>query len=76
MNVLRQTAYENNKKYIGKEVRVLLEGKNKKGKWNGRIGANKNVQVINCEDEELKIGLFVNVKIKEVQDFGLKGVLI
>jgi len=72
MSILRQTAYENNQEYIGKEVDVLVEGKDKKGNWFGRTDTNKNVKIENKGEADLA-GTFHKVKIITAEDFGLKG---
>jgi tRNA-2-methylthio-N6-dimethylallyladenosine synthase len=75
MNILRKTALENNKKYIGKIVEVLVEGKNKKGEWFGKTRTFKNVELrmsnVKCSARE-----FVKVKISKARGFGLEGVLV
>ena len=81
--ILKKTALENNKKYIGKTVEVLIEGKNKGGEWFGKTGMNKAVKVRSkklspqMRDREARslIGQFVRIRIKEVKDFGLEGEL-
>ena len=75
MNDLRKTGRKANKKYLNKSVRVLIEGKNKKGELFGKTGTNKNVKICEIQNTELK-GKFVNVSIKKVQDFGLKGKIL
>jgi len=75
MIILRQTARTNNKKYLGKKIRVLIE--NKKGEWFfGKTGTNKNVKIklSNSAIENL-ISQFVEVKIIGAEDFGLRGEL-
>jgi tRNA-2-methylthio-N6-dimethylallyladenosine synthase len=74
MKILRKTALENNKKYLGKIVKVLISGKNKKGEWFGYDQQNKNVKIkIKNNRSKFKIGDFINIKITEVKDFGLEG---
>jgi len=72
MKILRRTALDNNKKYIGKVVDVLVEGKNRKGEWHGKTRTNKNVK---CQMSNAKchVGEFIKVKIKKAWDFGLEG---
>ncbi|MFH1744546.1 MAG: tRNA (N6-isopentenyl adenosine(37)-C2)-methylthiotransferase MiaB [bacterium] len=64
IKILRQTALDNNKKYINKTVEVLIE--NKKG---GKTRTGKMVKINNLK--ESLIGEFVKVKIREACDFGL-----
>jgi tRNA-2-methylthio-N6-dimethylallyladenosine synthase len=76
MKILRKTALENNKKYLGKIVEVLISGKNKKGEWFGYTETNKNVK-FEITNYELRIadlmGKFLKVKITKVKDFGMEG---
>ncbi|MDD4333235.1 MAG: tRNA (N6-isopentenyl adenosine(37)-C2)-methylthiotransferase MiaB [Patescibacteria group bacterium] len=76
MKILRQTALENNKKYIGKVVEILIEGKNKKGELWGKTRTEKMVKVESRKGKENLIGKFIKVKINNVKDFGLEGELV
>ncbi len=79
MKILRKTALENNKKYIKKTVEVLIEGKNKHGDWYGMTRTNKNVRIDSRQqtaDSRNLLGQFVNVKIIEIREFGMRGELI
>ena len=73
--VLRETALENNRKYLGKTVDILVEGKNRKGKWFGRTRTDKNVEIKSDEPETVS-GEFIKVKITEARDFGMKGEVV
>jgi tRNA-2-methylthio-N6-dimethylallyladenosine synthase len=70
MLILRQTALKNNKKYIGKTVKILIDKKDKKGNYYGHTSTNKNVLLNNGDH---RLGEFVSAKIVEAKDFGLKG---
>ncbi len=70
--ILRTTSLANGKKFIGREVVVLVDGKNKKGNWLGKNGQHKTVVFTAPKDKEL-IGRFVLVKIKSAGDFGIEG---
>jgi tRNA-2-methylthio-N6-dimethylallyladenosine synthase len=70
--ILRQTSSLNNKKYINKIVRVLIEGKSRKGKYYGKTETAKIVKT----DSIAKIGEFTYLKINAIKDFGLEGVLV
>lgn len=62
---------EQNKKYLGKTLRVLCEGKSKKpGFLNGRSDGNINVEF---EGDDSLINEFVNVTVTEPLSFVLKG---
>ncbi len=74
MKILRKTALHNNKKYLNKTVKVLLEAYNPKTKTLiGRTDTSKIVKINNTSNK--KIGDFAQVKIIDAQDFGLNGVL-
>ena len=88
MKILRKTALGNNKKYLGKVVKVLVEGKNKRNELFGSTETAKNVK-ISAKDfnqrlprslalprNDSLVGQFVNVKIIKAQDFGLAGEII
>lgn len=72
IKILKKTSLENNKKYIGKIVDVLIEGKNKKGEWYGKTRTYKSTKV---KSKKLIIGEFTKVKITNAKDFGLEGEL-
>ncbi|MCD4694451.1 tRNA (N6-isopentenyl adenosine(37)-C2)-methylthiotransferase MiaB [bacterium] len=75
LNILKKTAETNNEKYLGKRVLVLVEGKNKKGFYNGKTCTYKNVNIIE-NNKKIEKGEFIMVKIIKTMDFGLEGVLI
>lgn len=72
MKILRKTALKNNKKYIGKTVEVLVEGRGKDGNFFGKTRSFKNVE-LRIMNYECNIGEFVNVKIDKVKDFRMEG---
>ncbi len=72
MQILRKTALVNNKKYLEKTVKVLVEDKNKKGEWFGKTASNKTVKFKTKTQANLR-GQFAQVLIKGVQNFGLTG---
>ncbi len=79
MKILRKTALGNNKKYIGKTVEVLVEGKSKDGNWQGMTRTGKNVKIDSRQqtaDSRNLFGTFVSVKIKKAQEFGMRGELV
>ncbi len=76
MKILRKTALANNKKYIGKIVKVLVEGKNKRNELFGSTETAKAVKISNAFGNGNLVGKFVNVKISKAQDFGLAGEII
>ena len=72
--ILRKTAFSNNKKYLQKEVEVLVEKHIENNKWQGKTRTFKTV-VFESNLKDL-LGKFVIVKIKKVLPFGLSGELI
>jgi len=68
--VLKKSALENNQKLLGQTVVVLVEGRNRKGKYFGLTSGSKTVTLT---DKKAKVGEFVKVKIIKVRDFGLEG---
>ena len=82
--VLKETALENNKKYIGKIVEVLPEYE-RKGWLIGKTKEYKTIKIRNPKSEIRKksksqmsklIGEFVKVKVIDAIPWGLKGYLI
>jgi len=75
MNILRKNALENNKKYVGKVVEVLVENK-KNGIYFGKTRTDKNVKIADNRKQKTDLaGKFVKVKITKARDFGLEGEL-
>ena len=73
MRILRKTAWENNKQYIGEIVEVLIEGE-KNNFYFGKIKTGKSVRIMNYElGIRNLVGKFVKVKIIKSRDFGLEG---
>jgi tRNA-2-methylthio-N6-dimethylallyladenosine synthase len=62
---LRQTALENNKKYIGKTVEVLMT--------DDGIGKTKTNKTVKISSEKNFSGKFIKVKITETSPWSLKG---
>lgn len=86
--ILRKYALVNNKKYLKKELEVLVEGINRKGELFGRTRTSKLVRIHSnssilenevkikpCANRKL-IGEFVKVKIIEAKEFEMIGELI
>lgn len=70
---LRKSALANNKKLLGKEMEVLVEGRTRSGKY---LGLSSNSKAVSVAGKNIKIGEFIKVKIISVRDFGLDGELI
>ena len=71
-DILRQTALENNKKYIGKEIDVLVEKGKSDNLWLAKTRTNKTVQFRFGNN---LIGKFAKVKITGALPWGLGGKL-
>lgn len=70
--ILRQTALANNKKYIGKTVRVLIENQTKSGEWFGKTVTGKDIR-FSVKPSACQAGDFVNVKVTGAREFCLAG---
>ncbi len=82
MDIVRKSSFKNNKEYLNKIVKVLIEGVNKKGKLFGKTESFKSIK-INKKNYELRImnyekiiGRFVDVKIIKIEDLKLYGEII
>ncbi len=67
--ILKKTALENNKKYIGKIVQVLIDRK-KENSWLGRTASYKEVATSSSKN---LLGKFILVKITSVTPWHLKA---
>jgi len=70
-----QIALENNKPYIGKEIEILIDEKNKRGNLIGRTKNYKQV-LLPLNERKIKIGDKIKVKIMNVAKGDLKGVVV
>jgi len=86
--ILEKTALENNKKYVGKVVEVLVDrrfdleefpdeksGKGKVEPWREKYLAHTRTQkkVMFSSDKKIPVGNFAKVKITKVKAFGMEG---
>ena len=71
--VVNKYALENNKKYIGKIVPVLIEGPSDKN--NKLMGYTDTMKLVNIEGDSSYIGEIVNVEITEAKTWSLEGVI-
>ncbi len=72
--ILAETSLNNNRKYLNKKFKVLVEGRAKSGDYFARTGSNKNVKIIDEGNFSGDlIGSFQLVEIVDIQNFGLKG---
>lgn len=75
-SILKETARENNKIYLGQEVEILVEGRNRRGDFFGRSRTFKVVTFKSQEKEETLIGSFLKLRIKKVLEFEMEGELL
>jgi tRNA-2-methylthio-N6-dimethylallyladenosine synthase len=73
--LLGKSALKNNRAYLGRVVEVLVEGKNRRGKYYGQTSSYKNVLITSVSRKSL-IGQFVLIKITKAMAFGLEGELV
>jgi tRNA-2-methylthio-N6-dimethylallyladenosine synthase len=75
--ILRITALENNKKFVNKKVKVLIERRDiqEKNIFFGKTNQLKNVKVIASSDCDL-VGRFADVKINLVSAWKMEGELV
>jgi len=77
-DIIEKSSDKINKTYLGKEIKVLAEGMNKRNKYYGKTSSFKTIRFTAPEDisvEEI-IGQFVQVKIEKVVKNNLEGFLI
>jgi len=67
--VLKKTALENNKKYIGKIARILVD----KAQNGFLIGRTRSYKTIKFKGNKDLVGKFTKVKITDALSWGLKG---
>jgi len=70
--ILKETALEKNKKFLGTESVVLIDGKSKDN-W---IGKNEHYKTVQVKSAKNLLGKFVKVKITEALIWSLKGEVI
>jgi ribosomal protein S12 methylthiotransferase len=78
MQLQQEIAREVNRRYLGKELRVLVEAQNEKdpGLWTGRSfmdAPEVDGSVLIRTTKEITAGKFYTVKIKDVRDYDLVG---
>jgi len=73
--ILAKTALENNKKYLAKEMEVLVTNKDPKKK-NVFYGETKNCKKVAISSRKNLIGKFIKVKIISAETWGLKGEIL
>ena len=69
--ILREIAFEENKRFLGKEIEVFVR-KKRKNFFLGKSRHQKTVK-FKAKNNENLLGKIVKVKIKNIKDFGLEG---
>jgi tRNA-2-methylthio-N6-dimethylallyladenosine synthase len=74
-SVVSQVSHRCNKRYLGRTVEVLVEGRSQRNpeRLSGRTTTNK---IVNFEGAEEHIGKFVNLVIESASPWALKGRLV
>lgn len=75
VDAVNKAVIENNKKYEGRTLEVLVEGKSKNDDTK-LMGRSRNGKLVNFEGDESLIGTLVDLKIVRAQPFSLIGKLI
>lgn len=70
-DIVNKYSLENNKKYINKVVKVLIEGKSDKD--NMYMGYSEQMKLINVECSKNDIGKIIDVEITDAKSFSLNG---
>ncbi|MBN2015581.1 MiaB/RimO family radical SAM methylthiotransferase [Candidatus Dojkabacteria bacterium] len=74
--ILRKSAFKNNKRYVGKKSRVLIDKiDKKKGIAFGKTFGFKDVRLSFTNDHTPRAGKFVEVKITKSNTWSLEGIL-
>jgi tRNA-2-methylthio-N6-dimethylallyladenosine synthase len=72
--ILSRTGLEANRQYVGKTLRVLVDGRDKSGCYIGKTESYKTVLIKGSGNRDL-MGLFVDVEILLARNFRLEGSL-
>lgn len=68
--IVNKYANENNQKYLGKTVKVLIEGKSDKGNL---MGYTETMKLVNVDGSPDNIGKIVDVEITDIKTWSLDG---
>lgn len=75
LKLQREVATENYKRFIGKTVRVLVDGESKQGEgW--LFGKSSAYTIVEFKGDTSLIGTFVNVKITDARNWAVSGELV
>lgn len=71
MGILKDSAQKNSKLLLKKNIKVLVEGKNKRGEFYGKTRTSKNVKFFDTNDN--KIGKIADVVVDKVDCFVVRA---
>ena len=71
--IVNKYANENNQKYLGKTVKVLIEGKSDKGNL---MGYTETMKLVNVDGSPDNIGKIVDVEITDIKTWSLDGEMV
>jgi len=75
--ILRKTALENNRRYVGRTIKVLVDESRIKNQESGLLlGKMRSFKNVKFESDKNLIGKFVKVKITSATPWGLSGRLL
>ncbi|MFA6897023.1 MAG: tRNA (N6-isopentenyl adenosine(37)-C2)-methylthiotransferase MiaB [Patescibacteria group bacterium] len=74
-DILRDTALENNRRYVGRGVEVLIEKENEKYYF-GKTRSFKDIKISKNETDKSTVGAFAKAKVIKVTPWALEGLLI
>jgi len=69
----REVATEHYRRFLGRTLRVLVEGKSKRDGW--LIGKDLAFIIVEFSGEESLIGTFVDVKVTKIHNWAVEGEL-
>lgn len=72
--ILKEAALENNKKYTGRIVDVLIEKENEKCYF-GKTRSFKDIKIKKTETDKRSVGAFAKVKVTKVTPWALEGLI-
>ncbi|MDD3190294.1 MAG: tRNA (N6-isopentenyl adenosine(37)-C2)-methylthiotransferase MiaB [Candidatus Pacebacteria bacterium] len=74
-DLLRETALENNKRYMGRKIEVLIEKENEKYYF-GKTRSFKDIKIRKGEIDTCAIGKFTKAQVTKVTPWALEGTLV
>lgn len=69
-SILKETALENNKKYIDKEIEALIDTQKDDSTW---VGKTREYKTIIVKSKKNLMGQFIKTKVTDATPWGLKG---